>query len=164
MPRTRPSKRIVLITLIAFVVTAATGLTLAACKGASAAGQQQQQDVRLAGTTFTGHGSDDPRVVLYALGDHIDLGVCARKDPISVSRSWSAPLVAVPGALLDGNAGCGQQVAVSNSNGTTVTATVVGRCSSCSGDDISLSPELFHQLAALGQFDGPINVSWRYTS
>jgi hypothetical protein len=162
MPRTRPRLRTVLTT---FIATAATALALTACTGgASAASRAGEDPQQLADTTFSGHGTDDARVVLYAIGDHVDLGVCARKDPESVSRSWSAPLVAVPAALLDGNAGCGRHVAVSNPGGTTVTATVVGRCSSCTGQDISLSPELFHQLASFGQFDGSIAVTWRYVS
>lgn len=158
MPGTRPKVRIVL-TATAAAALAAAALTLTSCHNEGSAAQAPP-----ALTTHTGHAKDDARVVLDALGDHVDLGVCARRDPESVSRSWSAPLVAVPAALLAGNTGCGRHVLVSNTNGTSVVATVVGSCDGCSGDDISLSPELFHQLARFGQFDGSIAVTWRYES
>jgi hypothetical protein len=159
MPRTRPRLPVVLTALLA----AAPALTLAACSaGTSAAGRAE--DPRLAGMSFSGHAEDDARVVFTALEDHVDVGVCARRNPERADRSWIAPLVAVPASLLDGNAGCGMQVTVSNDSGTTVTATVVGQCGSCNGDDIALSPELFHQLAGFAKLDGTIAVTWRYTS
>lgn len=159
MPRTRRRLPIVLILLLA---AGAAALTFSSCKG-GASGTSQLGSPQ-PGSTHSGHGTDDPRVVLDALGDHVDVGVCARKNPVSADRSWSAPLVELPAALLDGNAGCGQQVAVSNSGGTTVTATVVGSCGSCKGADIALSPELFRRLASFGQFDGAIDLTWQYVS
>jgi hypothetical protein len=159
MPGTRPRLPSVLSALVAAV----PALTLAACSaGASAGGRID--DPRLAGVSFSGHANDDARVVFTALEDHADLGACAHRDPESANKSWTAPLVAVPAALLDGNAGCGMQVTVSNASGTTVTATVVGQCDSCSGGDIALSPELFHQLAGFAQINGAISVTWRYSS
>lgn len=157
---TRPLR--VALTGVVVAAAAVTALTLASCASRGSGGSGSGSDPGVGGATYSGQAHDDARVVLDALGDHVDLGVCARKDPESVDRSWSAPLVAVPAALLDGNAGCGQHVAVSNGSGTTVVATVVGSCDSCSGQDISLSPELFHQLASFGQFDGGITVTWRY--
>lgn len=158
MPGTRPRLRIVLTTVAAAAIAAAA-LTLTSCHD-----EGSTPGAGLALSTHSGHANDDPRVVLDALGDHVDVGVCARHNPEAVSRSWSAPLVAVPAALLAGNTGCGRKVTVSNTDGTTVTATVVGSCDGCSGEDIALSPELFHQLASFGQFDGSIAVTWRYVS
>jgi hypothetical protein len=113
---------------------------------------------------FNGTGTDDARVILYALGDHLSLGVCARKDPEAFTRSWSAPLVALPGTLLAGNAECGKHVTVSNVEGTSETATVVGRCSNCSGSDISLSPILFKHLAPATKLYGSIPVTWSFVN
>lgn len=157
MPGTRPKLRIVLTVLVAAGLAAAV-LSFTSRHSGSA------PDPRLALGTHSGHANDDARVVLDAVGDHADLGVCARRNPEAVSRSWSAPLVALPAALLAGNAGCGRRVEVSNADGTTVTATVVGSCDGCSGEDITVSPALFHQLAGFGQFTGAITVSWRYVS
>jgi hypothetical protein len=159
MPGTRPRVPSALTALVAVV----PALTLAACSaGASAGGRID--DPRLAGVSFSGHANDDARVVFTALEDHANLGVCAHRNPESANKSWTAPLVAVPAALLDGDAGCGMQVTVSNTSGITVTATVVGQCGGCGGDDIALSPELFHQLAGFAKFDGAISVTWRYSS
>jgi len=156
---TRPRVRITMAVLIA---TLAATLTLGACSRGSANAQGDERS--LAGTVFSGNGDNDPRVVLAALSDHVDLGVCARKDPEPVTASWTSPLVTVPGTLLAGNTGCGKYVAVSNSTGTTVTALVVGACSGCSGGDIALSPALFVKLAPLGKIDGSIQVTWKYVS
>jgi len=160
MPRSRPRPLIVLTT--SFVGAVAAALILAACSGGGSAADRSG-DQQLTGT-FSGNGTDDPRVVLDALGDHLGLGVCARKNPQNADSSWTAPLISVPATLLDGNYGCGRQVAVSNGSGTTVTATVVGKCANCTGGDVALSPELFHQLAKFGQINGSISLTWRYIS
>ena len=152
----RPRLRITLAALTAL----AAALALGACSHGSANAPGDERG--LAGTVFSGNGNNDPRVVLAALGDHVDLGVCARKDPVPISESWTSPLVTVPGTLLGGNTGCGKHVTVSNAGGTTVTALVVGACSGCSGGDIALSPALFLKLAPLGKVDGSIPVTWKY--
>lgn len=158
---TRPAARVGLTVVAAAAGTAALGLTLASC-GLGATGGQVNPE--LVGVVFNGSGSQDARVVLDAVGDHFHYGACADKDPVSLSQSWSASLVAVPAPLLDGNAECGKQVDVSTAGGTTVVATVVGTCSGCSGDDIALSPALFRHLASMTQLTGSLPVSWKYLS
>jgi hypothetical protein len=156
----RPRARIAGAALAAAL--AATTLALGGCSRAAGGGQKDER--ALAGTVFSGNGDDDPRVVLTALSDHVDLGVCAGKDPEPLTSSWTSSLVTVPGTLLGGDSGCGEHVTVSNTSGTTVTALVVGACDSCSGADIALSPALFVKLAPLGKVDGSIAVTWKYVS
>ena len=160
MDRTRPKLRVVLTALAATAATGALGLTLASCTGISGGGSAA--DPELVGVVFNGSGSQDARVVLDAVGDHMHSGSCAGRDPVALSQSWSAALVTVPEPLLGGGAECGKQVDVSTADGTTVVATVVGTCSGCSGDDIALSPALFRRLAAWTQLSGSLPVSWKY--
>jgi hypothetical protein len=155
-------RRVALTALAAAAGTLALGLTLASCgRGAAGAGRQNPE---LVGVVFSGSGTQDARVVLDAVGDHFHVGACADKDPVSLSQSWSAALVAVPAPLLGGGAECGRQVEVSTAGGTTVVGTVVGTCSGCSGDDITLSPALFRRLASWTQLSGSLPVSWKYAS
>lgn len=163
MDRTRPKLRVVLTAVAATVATAALGVALASCVHTSA-NSGGAADRELVGVVFNGAGSQDPRVVLDAVGDHMHVGTCAGLDPVALSQSWSAALIAVPGPLLGGGAECGKQVDVSTADGTTVVATVVGSCSGCSGDDIALSPALFRRLAAWTQLSGSLPVSWKYLS
>lgn len=162
MSGTRPRLRVVLTALAAAAGTVALGFTLASCgRGVAGAGQANPE---LVGVVFSGSGSQDARVVLDAVGDHFHSGPCAGKDPVGLAQSWSAALVAVPAPLLGGGAECGKQVDVSTAGGTTVVGTVVGTCSSCSGDDIALSPALFRRLAPWTQLRGSLPVSWKYLS
>jgi hypothetical protein len=70
----------------------------------------------------------------------------------------------VPAPLLGDGAECGKQVDVSTAGGTTVVGTVVGTCSGCTGDDITVSPALFRRLAPWTQLNGALPVSWKYLS
>lgn len=146
--------------------TAAAALLLTCADGCSAAtktgGSSASPDIRT--DIHVGTATDDARVVLDALGDVIRFGTCSGKNPLGLTKSWTAPLVALPGPLLDGNAECGKHVVVSNSQGTSFTATVVGKCGSCTGDDIALSPTLFRELAPITNWRGTINVTWTYAS
>jgi hypothetical protein len=150
MPRTRPVPRTV---LIATAATTATAFALGGCAAHSSPGGRLG-DPALVGTVYSGQGTANARVVVDAVGDHRE----------SMGASWSASLIEVPTALLGGNAGCGRQVIVSSSSGTSVTAVVVGSCGSCSGYDIQLSPALFSRLAPLGQLHGSLSLTWKYVS
>ena len=150
--------------------TAAAALLLTCADGCSAATKTGQPSpnpdtaasVNPRTDTYAGTATDDARVVLYALGDVIRFGTCSGKNPLGLTKSWTAPLVALPGPLLDGNAECGRHVVVSNAQGTSFTATIVGKCGSCTGDDIALSPTLFRELAPITNWRGTINVTWTY--
>lgn len=142
----------------ALLLTCADGAAAAATTGRESTGPDIKADIHV------GTATNDARVVLYALGDVIRFGTCSGKNPLGLTRSWTAPLVALPGPLLDGNAECGKHVVVSNSQGTSFTATIVGKCGSCSGDDIALSPTLFRELAPSDKWSGTIDVTWTYVS
>jgi hypothetical protein len=113
---------------------------------------------------FSGTASLQTSVVFDALGDHLHLGTCSGRDPVSMFDSFTAYLVDVPGPMLGGNVECGKQIAVTNTGGTTVYATIVGSCGSCSGGNLGLSPALYARLITLDQHDTNIPVTWKFTS
>jgi len=112
---------------------------------------------------FSATGTLEVGVVFDALGDHLHLGICAGRDPVGVFGSFTAYLVEVPTPLLGGNVECGKHIAISNTGGRTVSATIVGSCGSCSGGNLALSPALFARLISLDQHDTTIPVTWKFT-
>jgi hypothetical protein len=111
---------------------------------------------------FSATATLEAGVVFDALGDHVHLGICSGRDPVGMFASFTAYLVEVPAPLLGGNVECGKHIAVTNTAGRTVSATIVGSCGSCSGGDLAVSPALFARLISMDQHDTTIPVTWKF--
>ena len=113
---------------------------------------------------FSGTASMQAGVVLDALGDHVHVGTCSGRDPVGMFSSFTAYLVEVPTPLLGGNVECGKQIAVTNASGTSVNATIVGSCGSCSGSDLALSPALYARMVSVDKHASSIPVTWKFVT
>jgi hypothetical protein len=149
----RSGLRAALVALVALAASAGAWPAAAATGGSAPDGRPM---------VFSGTGSLEAGVVFDALGDHLHLGICSGHDPVSMFDSFTAYLVEVPTPLLGGNLECGKRVAVSNTAGRSVIATIVGSCGSCSGSNLALSPALYARLISMDQHDTTIPLTWKF--
>lgn len=171
--RTLPGKAagFMLLTLAACMSVAGPAAAASGGSGAKVGGGAKAGGTSVGGAApdggpmiLGGTASLSPSVVADALGDHVHLGICSGHDPVGMFGSFTAYLVEVASPLLGGNAECGKRIAVTNSAGSTVDATIVGSCRSCSGNNLALSPILFARLLTMDQHDTTIPVSWKFVN
>ncbi|KIY46512.1 hypothetical protein FISHEDRAFT_47203, partial [Fistulina hepatica ATCC 64428] len=70
-------------------------------------------------------------------------------------------IVALATPDYDGGAHCGATVSISDSSGTSATATVADECPSCSSGDLDMSPSLFQVFEDLSV--GVFPITWSFS-
>lgn len=141
----------------------ALAASMTALPAAASTGDPEGPDPDGGPLVFSATATLEVGVVFDAVGDHVHLGICSGRDPVGMLASFTAYLVEVPTPLLGGNVECGKHIAITNTAGRTVSATIVGSCGSCSGGDLALSPALFVRLITMDQHDTTIPVTWKFS-
>jgi len=96
------------------------------------------------GTTFTGQATS--------------VSVAGGEDACNQIHADSDLVASIPGNLFTLGI-CGAQITVKNTlTGQTGTFTVQDQCSTCGGQDLTLSPGAFQQIAGVGQTT--LDVTW----